>query len=178
MQSEQPFSAFMRQRIEEIALVHGIPIDQLSKPSTLPPAMAPPLLPYRVVSLSPKQREMLLHCLEGAGGCCIAEALGISEDELPLYEIAERKVVAQVRAGKIILRHLSELGLRILVDAINSSTWCALHDDGGISACPALRGARRTVQATHRNLTRAGLKLNDPVLCARQRIVARHKKNR
>lgn len=126
--------------------------------------MAPPAHPYRVIALTPKQIEMLLDRLEGAGGSCICEALGISEDALPAYEIAERDVIRQVKAGKVILRHLSELGLKILADAMDGSTWCALHDDGGTSACPALRGARRTVEAAHRKLSRGGLKLQPPVL--------------
>jgi hypothetical protein len=126
--------------------------------------MAPPFLPYRVVTLTPKQQEMLLDRLEGPGGGCYAAALCVSEKDLPLYEITHREVVAQVKAGRIILRQLCELGLKILADAMDSSTWCAQHDDGGPSACPALKGARRTVQATHRKLTHAGLKLNDPVL--------------
>lgn len=124
--------------------------------------MAPDRLPFRIITITAKQQEMLLDRLEGAGGLCIAEALGEEYD--PAFEIAEREVRSQIIDCRIVLRHLSELALRILADCLDGSTWCAQVDDGSDKACPALRGRRRTVEAVHRKLSRAGLKLNDPVL--------------
>ena len=136
--------------------------------ATTPPhrhlAMPTERLPYRVVTITPRQEEMLLDRLEGAGGASIAEALGITPDQDDAYAAAERAVIDQVKRRRIVLQNLDPLALRILADAMDGSTWCALHDDGGVAASPALRGARRTVEATHRKLTRAGLRLQPPVL--------------
>jgi hypothetical protein len=124
--------------------------------------MAPERLPFRVVTITLKQRDMLLDRLDGAGGLCIAESLG--EEHGPEFEIAEREVRAQLGELRIVLQRLSPLAQRILADCLDGSTWCAQVDDGSDKACPALRGRRRTVESAHLKLRRAGLKLNDPVL--------------
>jgi hypothetical protein len=126
--------------------------------------MAPARRP-RCIPLTPKQAEALLDRADGAGGQSIAEALGIAYDEA--FAEAERLVSDQLRAGRIDLAALDACGplpRRILIDCLDGSTWCALHDDGGMSACPALRGARRTITAVHRKLSAAGLALQAPVL--------------
>ena len=128
--------------------------------------MAPARHPRpRSVALTPKQAEALLDRADGAGGQCIAEALGIPTDEA--FAAAERLVIEQLRGGQIDLDAMDATGplpRRILADCLDGSTWCALHDDGGMAPCPALRGARRTIAAVHRKLSAAGLALQPPVL--------------